>query len=425
MKDNVKKNLFQCAIYSVLLLIVLSFGAVAQTVTGTIKGTVADTNGAVVAGAAIKIVNVETGLQRNLTTDEEGSYLATFLPVGKYRVTANQGGFAPVTRENVDISLNVTSQVDFTLDPSVRAEVVIADEPPPINTTNAEVKGTLTEREIEAKPTLNQSNFLTLAETFTGFQENPTSGQNNPTTSSGSSINFNGTGTRGATFQINGVNNDDYSENQNRQGASLATIKEFQVLTNNFSAEFGRGYGAVVLVQTKSGTNSIRGEAYIYHNNSALNAKRHFSTNQPNPVTRRNQYGFVVGFPLLQDKLFGFVSGDWTKQSGAAIFRRDVLFANELDPANWFLQTPGNNTFGNRAFIQSVIQRFPTNRLPNCPNCIAGSNTSRLYVGDVGFDRPLSDISGRYEWQPRQSDTVTTRYQYTRQILDNEDIIIG
>ena len=112
---------------------------------------------------------------------------------------------------------------------------------PPINTTNAEIKGSLNTQEILDKPTFNQGNFLTLAETFTGFQENPTSGQNNPTASSGSSINFNGTGTRGATFQINGVNNDDSSENQNRQGASLSTIKEFQVITNNFTAEFGRG----------------------------------------------------------------------------------------------------------------------------------------------------------------------------------------
>ena len=90
----------------------------------------------------------------------------------------------------------------------------------------------LTEQQIIEKPALNPGSFLDLASIFPGFQENPTSGQNNPTASSGSSINFNGTGSRGATFQINGVNNDDSSENQNRQGASLSTIKEFQVLSN-------------------------------------------------------------------------------------------------------------------------------------------------------------------------------------------------
>ncbi|MFN2393281.1 MAG: carboxypeptidase regulatory-like domain-containing protein [Pyrinomonadaceae bacterium] len=417
-----KRNVRQTPLFMLIALacsLCLGDFAAAQTVTGTIKGTITDVNGAIVVGASVEIVNTETGLTRSLTTNEDGSYNATFLPLGRYRVSANQAGFGLVTRENIDVTLNQTTQVDFRLDPSVSAEVTITDEPPPINTTNAEVKGTLTTQEIEAKPTFNQGNFLTLAETFTGFQENPTSGQNNPTTSSGSSINFNGTGTRGATFQINGVNNDDASENQNRQGASLATIKEFQVLTNNFSAEFGRGYGAVVLVQTKNGTNKVDGEAYIYHNNSSLNAKRHFSTGIPKPVNRRNQMGFVVGFPVLKNNLFGFVSADWKRESGALNYTRDLFLASERNPANWFAQTPANNTPANRAFIQSVVDRFPTELTPN------DARSSRTYQGQIGFNRPLDDFSGRIDWNPRQSDTVTARYQYTRQIFDNDDIIVG
>ncbi|MDQ3711912.1 MAG: TonB-dependent receptor [Acidobacteriota bacterium] len=414
-----KLSVIQSILLFILLLLTCSTTLTAQTVTGTIKGTVADTNGGVIVGASVEVINVETGLRRSLTTNEDGSYQATFLPLGRYSVAVNQSGFGIVTQENVTVRLNETVQVDITLDPSVRAEVVITDEPPSINTTNAEVKGTLTEREIEAKPTFNQGNFLTLAETFTGFQENPTSGQNNPTTSSGSSINFNGTGTRGATFQINGVNNDDSSENQNRQGASLATIKEFQVLTNNFTAEFGRGYGAVVLVQTKQGTNSIKGEAYIYHNNSDLNAKSHFSTGLAKPVNRRNQFGFVTGFPVLKNNLFGFVSADWKKQTGALNYTRDVFTQFERNSANWFATTPANNTPANRAFIQSVIDRFPAEFAPNDPR------SSRTFAGQIGFDQPLDDFSGRIDWNPRQTDTVSARYQYTRQIFDNGDNIIG
>ncbi len=415
-----KLTVIQSVLLSILLLLTFSTASTAQTVTGTIKGTVVDTNGGLIVGASVEVINVETGLRRSLTTNEDGSYQATFLPLGRYSIAVNQSGFAIVTQENVAVRLNETVQVDITLDPSVRAEVVITDEPPPINTTNAEVKGTLTEREIEAKPTFNQGNFLTLAETFTGFQENPTNGQNNPTTSSGSSINFNGTGTRGATFQINGVNNDDSSENQNRQGASLATIKEFQVLTNNFTAEFGRGYGAVVLVQTKQGTNNINGEAYIYHNNSDLNAKRHFSTGSTKPVSRRNQFGFVTGFPVIKNNLFGFVSADWKRQSGALNYRREVFLAGERNAANWFVTTPANNTPENRAFIQSVINRFPAEFIPNDP-----AGNARTYAGQVSFDQPLDDFSGRIDWNPRQSDTVSARYQYTRQIFDNGDNIIG
>ena len=235
----------------------------AQTVTGTLRGTVSDSKGAIVPEADVVIRNLETGQERNLTTGGEGTYVAPFLPLGRYTVTVSRTGFNKVAQENVEITLNQTRVINFTLNPSSLTEaVVVTSDAAPINTTNAEIKGSLNAQEILEKPTLNQGSFLTLAETFTGFQENPTSGQNNPTASSGSSINFNGTGTRGATFQINGVNNDDSSENQNRQGASLSTIKEFQVITNNFTAEFGRGYGAVVLVQTKSGTNQVHGDAY-------------------------------------------------------------------------------------------------------------------------------------------------------------------
>src|SRR5215813_15338631 len=286
--------------------------ATAQTVTGTLQGTVSDANGAVIPGAEVVLHNVETGQERTLKTNSEGFYVASFMPLGRYNITVSRAGFTNGVQDSIEITLNQTRVVDFSLKPTgVTEAVTVVSEATPINTTNGEIKGTLNTKEILDKPVFNQSNFLNLAEVFTGYQENPTSGQNNPTASSGSSINFNGTGTRGATFQINGVNNDDSSENQNRQGASLATIKEFQVISNNFTAEFGRGYGAVVLVQTKSGTNSLHGDVYWYHNDSALNATNNiFAPGVKKGVNRRNQFGFTSGFPVIKNRLFGFVSLD-------------------------------------------------------------------------------------------------------------------
>ncbi|HEX5885837.1 MAG TPA: TonB-dependent receptor [Pyrinomonadaceae bacterium] len=406
---------------SLMLVLLVAPATFAQTVTGTLEGTVTDAKGAVVPGANVQILNAETGQERNLTANGDGFYVAPFLPLGRYKVTASHTGFTAVTQENVEITLNQTRVINFTLNPSgITEAVVITAEAAPINTTNAEIKGSLNTEEILAKPTFNQTNFLTLAETFTGFQENPTGGQNNPTASSGSSINFNGTGTRGATFQINGVNNDDSSENQNRQGASLSTIKEFQVITNNFTAEFGRGYGAVVLVQTISGTNNIHGDVYFYHNSSALNAATNiFTPGARKPVNRRNQYGFTSGFPIFRNKLFGFISFDQVQNSGGGGFTRDIFLASERNEANWFKQSPANDTPANRAFIRSVLERFPTSLTPNDPRSI------RTFTGAVGFDRPLKDYSGRFDWNPYSSDQVTGRWQYTRQVLDNEDIIFG
>ncbi|HWW77460.1 MAG TPA: TonB-dependent receptor, partial [Pyrinomonadaceae bacterium] len=342
------------------------------------------------------------------------------LPVGRYDVTGSGQGFGSVRREGLDVLLNQTIVADFTLSPTVGETVTVASAEEPINTTNAEIKGRLTAQEILDKPTFNQGNFLTLAETFTGFQENPTSGQNNPTASSGSSINFNGTGTRGATFQINGVNNDDSSENQNRQGASLSTIREFQVITNNFTAEFGRGYGAVVLVQTKSGTNGLHGDAYWYHNDSALNATNNvFSPGARKAVARRNQFGFTSGFPVLKNRLFGFVSLDHTENTGANNISRDVFTLAERNPANWFKQTPANDTPANRAFIQSVIDRF-AGVVPNDP-----ASGIRTWRGQQGFDFPARDYSGRFDWNPREADTFFGRWQYTRQRFVADDVIPG
>src|SRR5438552_4849468 len=353
------------------LILLLASPGTAQTVTGTLQGTVTDANGAVVPGAEIVLHNVDTGQERTLKTNSEGFYLASFVPLGRYTVSASQKGFAKA-QETIEVTLNQTRVVDFILKPTgVSEAVIVTSEATPINTTNQQIAQSLTTQEIQDKPVANQTNFLTLAETFTGFQENPNSGQNNPTLSSGSSINLNGTRTRGATFQINGVNNDDSSENQNRQGASLATIKEFQTLTNTPPAEFGRGYGAVVLVQTLSGTNKIHGSVYLFHNDSALNATRNIlSPGVKKPVNRRNQYGFTAGFPFIKNRLFGFVSFDQTKNSGAQTYTRDVFLPSERDPANWFKLAPNPtlvDTPANRAFIQSVLARFPATLVPNTP----------------------------------------------------------
>lgn len=393
----------------------------AQTVTGTLEGTVTDISGAVVPGAEVVVRNVETGQERNLKTNGEGAYSAAFLPLGRYTISASGKGFSKVVQENIEITLNQTRVIDLSLSPVGIAEaVMITAEATPINTTNGEIKGTLNSQEILDKPTSNQGSFLTLAETFAGFQENPTSGQNNPTASSGSSVNFNGTGTRGATFQINGVNNDDSSENQNRQGASLSTIAAFQVITNNFTAEFGRGYGAVVLVQTKSGTNNLHGDFYWYHNDNALNA----TNNIVNPtarkgVTRRNQFGFTSGFPLFRNKLFAFISFDHTENTGTNAFNRDVFTLAERNPANWFLQTPANNTPANRAFVQGIMDRFK-DAIPNDP--AAGP---RVFRGQQGFNFPARDYSGRLDFNPREADNISARWQYTRQRFAADDVIPG
>ena len=194
----------RCCGLLILAISAICAAATAQTVTGTVQGTVTDTSGGVLPGVTVSVKHVETGTERTLVTNDQGFYSAPYLQIGRYVVTAALAGFGTVARDGVQVNLNDTRVVDFTLDPRVTESVTVKGDATPINVTNGEIKGSLTAEQIMDKPSLSASSFLSLAETFTGFQDNPTGGQNNPTTSSGSSINFNGTGTRGATFQING-----------------------------------------------------------------------------------------------------------------------------------------------------------------------------------------------------------------------------
>jgi hypothetical protein len=344
------------------LLAIPTFG---QTVTGTMNGTVTDKSGGALPGVTVTLRNVETGLERVVVTEKGGFYNATFLPVGRYNVQAELAGFGTMRHNNVRVELNQTVVQDFILDPAMTETVTVNANAPRIDVTDGEVKQTMRGSEIQNLPAPEQTNFLRLASIFTGFQENPTSGQDNPALSSGSSVNFNGTGTRGATFQINGVNNDDSSENQHRQNVPVATIQSFQVLSNNYSAEFGRGYGAVVLVQTKQGTNNIDGEVYGYGQDNKYITRDATQVSLDHGNHYRRQFGATAGFPIMRDKLFAFVSTDQIQNKGDVLTTRGVFLPSDLDPSKRL--TLGNDTPANRAWQDSIIARFPKGP-PNATN---------------------------------------------------------
>ena len=376
-----------------------------------------DKSGGALPGTTVTIKNVETGLERIVQTNGSGFFNAPFLPVGRYNVTAELAGFGTLARHNVGVELNQTTVQDFSLAPAVSETVTVSADAPRIDVTDGEVKQTMRAKEIENLPTPDQANFLRLASIFSGYQENPTSGQDNPALSSGSSVNFNGTGTRGATFQINGVNNDDASENQNRQNVPMATIQSFQILTNNYSAEFGRGYGSVVLVQTKQGTNNIDGEVYGYAQDNKYISRDATQVSLDHGQHYHREFGVTAGFPIIHDRLFAYLNEDQIEDKGDVLTTRGVFLPSDLDPAKRL--TLGNDTPANRAWQDSIIARFPSGP-PNATNI-----ASRAYQAFQNSNLPKRDLSGRLDFNASLSNSLTARYQRSHQENHPGEFIVG
>lgn len=404
----------------------------AQTVTGSLEGRVTDPSGSVLPGAKITVKNKDTNLTREAVTNSQGYYQLTFLPLGEYTVVAEAQGFARTTR-NAIVELATVRAADFQLQlSSVAAEVTVSADAALIDTARGEVRNSLDEKTIEDRP-LPSRNILSLVEQMAGFQSSGSfGGVNNPTLSSGSYVSFNGTGTRSASFQVDGVNNDDNSEGTNRQNVNISSIKEFQVLTNAYSAEFGRAGGAVVLVQTKSGTNRWHGDLYEFLQNDKLNSNS-FVNNAlgrnaagqevaPRPPIRRNQFGGTVGGPILRNKLFFFLSGEATQLRQYTTIRRWLIPAQQLQVGECRLcLNPAEhpNLDADRRFLQSILDRFPRvapNATNVCPQCFVGQRPS---------DFPDRDYSAKLDWIASAKNTVALRYQYSRQRRDPGELIPG
>jgi hypothetical protein len=405
-----------------VLLMLAAVPAMAQTVTGSMRGTVTDHSGGALPGVTITIRNVDVGQERVQVTDRNGSYSTTFLPIGQYNVQAELAGFGTMRHNNVRVDLNQTVVQDFVLVQALTETVTVNAEAPHIDTADGEIKQTMRAQEIMNIPQSTQTSFLGLASIMAGYQEQPPAfgsgiSADNPALSTGSSVMFNGTGTRGTTFQINGVNNDDASENQHRQGVALATIQSFQILSNNYSAEFGRGSGAVVLVQTKSGTNDLSGELYGYDQDNRYNSRSKLDVLKP-PHYRRD-YGLTSGFPVMRDRLFGFVNADIVQDNGSAILTRALWLPSDLALPRL---TRGNDTAENRAWQDSVLARFPQ----IAPNAAAVTNNPRADQSAQETNKPARDYSGRLDFNATQSNSFIARYQKSRQqALPNGELIVG
>jgi hypothetical protein len=276
--------------------------AFAQEGTAVLRGTVVDSTGAVIPDAQVSIANQATGLnRRTATTNDSGIYVFPSLIPGKYRITVEAQGFKTAVREDVGLEVGETQELKITLEAGAASETVsITGEAPIIETSSKEIGGHISRKEIIELPSVNR-NFIGFVGLLPGVVPNIS------TESFGSdSVSVNGQDPRFNNYLLDGSNNNDDVIGQ-RAGAqartALESVEEFQVLTNQFDAEFGRTSGGIINAITKSGTNRFHGSGFGFFQDSSFNSRNRFAilNKLEDPDADMKQYGFTVGGPIKKD----------------------------------------------------------------------------------------------------------------------------
>ncbi|MFY9753102.1 MAG: carboxypeptidase regulatory-like domain-containing protein, partial [Candidatus Acidiferrales bacterium] len=348
---------------SVSILALLFIGgttAYGQGTSASLTGQVTDSSGAVVPGATVTATSAETNLAQTAAANGDGIYLIAPLRPGHYTLTVESKGFERYSQSGIELFANVAATQNVALKTgSVQQTVTVTENAELINTTTAELGTNVNEAAVTQLPLNGRdpSSLVFLAPGTTnilqgGGQPGIQAGFSFPT-ETGASANG---GRQGSTeYLLDGVPNMDNYMGLTAPFPNADATQEFRVITNNFNALYGFAPGAVVSIETKSGSNRFHGGGFEFLRNKALNASNGwFSQSEAKDPLRRNQFGGDLGGPIKRDKLFFFLNYQGTRSSSAA--------------SNNFTQTP------TAAMLQGDFSAVPT------PLC-TGANGSHAPAG--------------------------------------------
>jgi hypothetical protein len=384
---------------SLMLVALCALGTMAQsTVTGAINGTVTNPNKEVVVGATITAKNNGTNKEATTTADDNGGFKVVNLEPGTYTVTVNGSGFAPYSNENVVVEVGRSTTLDVGLSlQGVTGTVQVTAEAPVINTSQQDFSTNVNQVSLDNLPT-NGRRWSNLAILTPGTVPDGTFGL----------ISFRGISGLLNNSTIDGGDNNQafFSEERGRTRigyvVSQAAIREYQVNTSNYSAEYGRSAGGVINAVTKSGTNEFHGTAFLFDRNNKWGARnpRSFVNQIINGVSTpvaykapdvRYQFGGAIGGPIVKDKAFFFFSYDQQKRNfpGVAVFSVPS-----------YLSTVNNASLLTRGLTQTQIDAGL-----GFINSLTGPTPRR---GDQKLFLP------KFDWRITQSNTLTVAYNRLR-----------
>jgi hypothetical protein len=316
----------------------------AQVDTGTIAGTVTDPTGAVVPNVTVNARNVGTNATRTAATTSNGVYVFSGMPAARYEISVRAPGFNAY-QQQVETTVGGTVTVDARLTVGTGTQVVAVTAGAggaEVNTQNQEVSQIIGTQQVAQLPSLTRNPY-----DFVGVSGNVSNGdtaQNKAQNSSLRGVNYNLNGQRasGTDILLDGVENDDVFNTGVGQTVPLDSVQEYRVVTNNFSAQYGRASGGVVNVISKAGTNNLHGDAWGFNRLSAYTANTYdnAANNVPKGKYTRNQFGFDAGGPILKDKLFAFESTEWLRTRSSA-----NQIALVPDPAFLALSSPNVQSY--------------------------------------------------------------------------------
>ncbi len=312
---------------------ILAFG---QGTSASLTGQITDATGAAVAGANVTAKNTDTNLARTSISNGDGVYIVSPLPPGNYSLTVEAKGFQRYIQQGIVLAVDVSATQNVSLKAgSVQQTVTVTEEAELINTTTAELGTTVNQAAITQLPLNGRdpSSLVLLAPGTTsvtapggqgggmGGQPGVQSGFSFPTETGASASG----GRQGSTYYLlDGVPHMDNYTLLDAPFPNADAIEEFRVITNNFNALYGFAPGAVVSIETKSGSNKFHGGVFEFLRNKDLNASNSYfdpTSSSPDPL-RRNQFGGYVGGPIIKDKLFGFFNYQGTRNNSAALANR-------------------------------------------------------------------------------------------------------
>jgi len=289
-------------------------------VSAAIVGNVEDATGAAVKDAKITVTSLETGATRTVNTDDSGNFRALSLPLGPQEVKAEKNGFKSVVRTGISLEVGQQAVVNLRLEVGEFVqEISVSEDAPVVNTTTASVSGMVGERQIKDLP-LNGRSFDDLITLNPGTINYSPLKSANTSTSNGNTFSVAGRRTGENLFLLNGVEYMGSSQLAVTPGGAsgyllgIDAVREFNVLTDTYSAEYGKRAGAQVSVVTQSGTNTLHGTVFEFVRNSLFDSPGPFDQGVVPPL-KRNQFGAALGGPIEKDRLFLFGNYEGFRES--------------------------------------------------------------------------------------------------------------